>query len=210
VFEQIREQLPELQKLEATITDLEQEHQKAEARAQALAMKVSQAREDDLNREAAALNTGTRPPKPQESHLRGQLQNAERDLEILVRRLALAQSDRSRYVQEHHQQLSLLLEEARRAEAARLAVGAGQTLEWLLSFFQAEDNLRALSRLNPPVQPENSGGPERTTTILGPLTRAATGGPRRGDLESALRYLVSLGPASEVGEVEDESAEGAA
>jgi len=207
VFEQIADKVPELRELQESISALEQDHANAQARVQALAHKTAQAREDDLNREAAALNAGTRPPKPQEPRLREQLDNAERDLEILTRRRALAQSDRSRYLQENHERLALLLEEARRAEAARVATGAGQTLEWLLSYFEAEDNLRTLSRLNPPFQSENSGDPESHTTVWGTInTRNVTGGPRRGDLEAALRYLVSLGPASEVGPTEDESA----
>jgi hypothetical protein len=211
VFEQIADKVPELRELEESIATLEQDHANAQARVQALAHKTAQAREDDLNREAAALNAGTRPPKPQEPRLREQLENAERDAEILVRRLALAQSDRARYVQEHHERLARLLAGAQAAEAAKVSAGANELLGWLLSYFEAQDNLRSLSRLNPPVQPENAGGPESHTTVWGNInTRNVTGGPRRGDLESALRYLVSLGPATEVGEVEGESAEGAA
>jgi hypothetical protein len=207
VFSQIVGKVPELAKLEDTIASLEQEHANAQARVQALAHKTAQARETDLDREAAALNAGTRPPKPQEPRLREQLENAERDAEILVRRLALAQSDRSRYVQEHHERLALLLEEARRAEAARVAVGAGQTLEWLLTYFAVEDDLRSLQRLHPAPQPENTDGPQGHTVVFGPVnTRNVGGGPRRGDLEGTLRHLMSLGPATEVGEAPDEGA----
>jgi chromosome segregation ATPase len=198
MFEQVVEKVPELQQLEETLAKLQHEHQNAQSRVHGLATRTEQAREDDLNREAAALNAGTRPPKPQEPHLREQLESAQRDLEILVRRLALAEGERSRYVQEHHERLATLLEEAQAAEASRVSEGASEVLEDLLRLFKCEDDARALARLHLAPQPENAGEPERHTTILGPLTRTTTGGPRRGDLEGALRYLASLGPATEV------------
>jgi hypothetical protein len=47
---------------------------------------------------------------------------------------------------------------------------------------------------------ENTGEPEKVTVVWGNLTtRNITGGPARGDLEATLRYLVSLGPATEIG-----------
>jgi len=33
------------------------------------------------------------------------------------------------------------------------------------------------------------------------MTQRSEGGPRRGDIEGTLRYLVSLGPATEINEV---------
>jgi hypothetical protein len=54
---------------------------------------------------------------------------------------------------------------------------------------------------------ENTGAPERVTAVWGSLTtRNITGGPARGDLEGTLRYLISLGETTVVGE----DAEGAA
>jgi hypothetical protein len=211
MFDQVKDRIPELAQLEDRIENLEAELGSAQARVQGLAVRASEAREEDLSKEALALNRGRKVPAPREPELRSQLQGAERALAVLQRRLDLARSDRSRYVQEHHDRLARLLEEARRAEAARVAAGAGEVLAWLGEYFAAEDNLRALARLNPPVPPENAGGPESHTTVWGNInTRNVTGGPRRGDLEGALKYLVSLGPASEVGEVEGESVEGAA
>jgi hypothetical protein len=203
VFEQILEKVPELRELEETISALEQEHQKAQSRVHALAVKAEQAREDDLNREAAALNAGTRPPKPQEPRLREQLESAERDLEILVRRLALAEGARSRYVQENHERLATLLVEAQEEEGAKVAAGASEVLADLLALYKAEDASRGLARLHPPggPQPENTGEAQAHTAIWGPLTQRSEGAPRRGDLEGALRYLASLGPATEIDEV---------
>jgi hypothetical protein len=64
MFESIIEKVPELRKLERAVEALQQEHGEASARVAALANKVAQAREDDLNREAVALNNGRKAPKP--------------------------------------------------------------------------------------------------------------------------------------------------
>jgi hypothetical protein len=205
VFEQILEKVPELRKLEETIASLEQEHQRAQAKVAALANKVSQAREHDLNAEAQALNRGHRVPAPREPKLREQLEATERDLEILLRRRALAEGERSRFVAENSERLAALLSGARAAEAAKVSAGANEVLQWLLDLFKAEDDLRSLQRLHPAPVEENTDGPQGHTVVFGPLTRVTTDGPRRGDLEGTLRYLVSLGPTTEVGEVEDEA-----
>ena len=211
MFEQVKDRIPELAELEDRIEDLEQELGSAQARVQGLALRVSEAREEDLSKEALALNRGRKVPPPREPELRSQLQGAERALEVLQRRLDLARSDRARYIQEHRARIEELLAEAQQREASRVAEGAGQVLDDLLRLFEAEDDARNLARLHPPPTEENSSGPQGHTTVWGPLTtQTITNGPRRGDLESALRYLVSLGPASEVGEVEGESVEGAA
>jgi hypothetical protein len=93
-----------------------------------------------------------------------------------------------------------LLEEAQAAEASRVSEGASEVLEDLLRLFKCEDDARNLARLHPAPQPENAGEAQASphTTIWGPRTRATANGPRRGDLEGTLRYLMSLGPATEV------------
>ncbi len=207
MFELILEKVPELQCLERAVATLEQEHVEAQGRHAQLVQEAATAREDDLNREAAALNAGKRLPKPREPELRERLERAQRDLEILDRRLALAQADRSRYIQEHREELLGLLAEAQAAEAAKVAEGAARVLEHLLVYFRAEDDARAMGRLVPAPVEENTGGPEKVTAVWGPMTRGSiTGGPPRGDLEGTLRYLVSLGETTVVGE----DAEGAA
>jgi hypothetical protein len=207
MFELIMDQLPELQRLERAVLTLEREHGEAQSRVAGLSSRVMEAREDDLNREALALNRGRKAPSPKEPELREQLEGAQRELEILERRLALAGSDRSRYIQEHHDELARLLMEAREAEGARVAEGASRVLEDLLVYFKAEDDIAAMRRLIPAPAEENTGAPERSVAVWGSLTRRnITGGPPRGDLEGTLRYLASLGPATVVGE----DAEGAA
>jgi hypothetical protein len=207
VFELIADKLPELQRLEQVVADLEQERTEALGRHAQLVQEVATAREDDLNREAAALNAGKRLPKPREPELRERLERAQRDLEILDRRLALAQADRARFIQSNHERLAAMLMEAQASGGERVAEGAAKVLENLLVYFKAEDDIRALRRLVPAPVEENTGALERVTAVWGSLTtRNITGGPPRGDLEGTLRYLISLGETTVVGE----DAEGAA
>jgi hypothetical protein len=207
VFELIADKLPELQRLEQVVADLEQERTEALGRHAQLVQEVAAVREDDLNREAAALNAGKKRPKPREPALRSQLEGVERELEVLERRLALAQADRARFIQSNHERLAALLMEAQASEGERVAEGASQVLADLLRYFKCEDDIRGLRRLVPAPVEENRGAAEQSVTVWGNLTtRNITGGPPRGDLEGALRYLVSLGETTVVGE----DAEGAA
>jgi hypothetical protein len=122
-------------------------------------------------------------------------------LEVLERRLTLAGSDRSRYIQEHSEELMWLLAEAQAVEGEKVAEGAVRVLEDLLRYFKAEDDARAMGRLVPAAAPENTGEPQRAVTVWGSVTtQNVGGGPARGNLEGTLRYLASLGAATEVGE----------
>ena len=206
MFELIIEKVPELRRLEEAVEALTQEHATATGRVQGLAGKVAQAREDDLNREAVALNHGRRAPKPKEPELRGQLERAQRELEVLERRLTLAGSDRSRYISEHHAEILAMLEAAHAAEGERVAAAASEALEALLAYHGAEDAARNLQRLHPAPAAENTGGPESVAVVWGSLTTRNMGGPQRGQLEGTLRYLAGLGAPTEVGEVGDDAA----
>jgi chromosome segregation ATPase len=194
MLEMIIDKLPTLAKIETTVAALEQKHAQAQGRVQALALKVQQARETDLNGEAAALNSGRKVPKPTEPHLREQLDGAQRDLEVLERRLSLANSDRARHISEHHERILSLLEEAHAEHGEKVSTAASEALTALLAYHAAEDEARNLQRLHPVPALENTGGPESHVTVWGNLTtQNATGGPQRGTLEGTLRYLVSLG-----------------
>ncbi len=193
MFEAIIESLPELKNLEATVATLEQKHGQASARVQSLAHKTGQARELDLNLEAAALNAGRKPPKPTEPQLRDQLADAGRDAEVLERRLRLAETDRARYLQTHHEEILGLLGEAHAVEGERVAAAASEALEALLAYHRAEDDARNLQRLHPAPAPENVGGPQSMVTVWGALTTQNVGGVNRGALEGTLRQLVAMG-----------------
>jgi hypothetical protein len=207
VFDLISDKLPELQRLERVVADLEQAHGDARGRHALLVQEAATAREDDLNNEALALNRGKKLPKPREPELREQLEGVERELQVLERRLALAQADRARFIQSNHERLAALLMEAQASEGERVAEGASQVLADLLRYFKAEDDIRALGRLVPAPAEENTGAAQQSVTVWGSLTtRNITGGPARGDLEGVLRYLESLGETTVVGE----DAEGAA
>jgi hypothetical protein len=205
MLEIIAEGLPELAKIEAVVADLEAKHGEASARVQALAVKTATAREADLDREAAALNSGRKPPNPQEPALREQAEGAGRDLEVLGRRLALAVADRGRYLADNHATILRLLEAAHAAEGQRVAAAASEALDALLAYHRAEDAARDLARRHPAPAAENVGGPESVSVVWGHVnTRNFTGGPNRGDLEGTLQYLISLGAPTIVEAVEEE------
>jgi hypothetical protein len=210
MLEAIIGKLPDLEKLESTVSGLEAKHGQAQARVQSLAHKTGQAREDDLNREAAALNSGRKVPNASEPGLREQLEAAGRDGEVLERRLRLAEGDRARYLSEHHAEILAHLEAAHALEGERVAAAASDALAALAAYHGAEDAARNLQRLHPAPALENSGGPESVSVVWGALTtQNLTGGPPRGTLEGTLQYLISLG-APTVVEGGGEDAEDAA
>jgi hypothetical protein len=58
-----------------------------------------------------------------------------------------------------------------------------------------EDGKALAQRFGPPPPPaqENSGSPQDTTVLLGPMTTGPiAGGPNRGEVEAVLNYLSSL------------------
>jgi hypothetical protein len=193
MLEMIIGKLPELEKLETTVSGLEAKHGEASARVQSLAHKTGQAREDDLNREAAALNSGRKVPNASEPGLRGQLEAAGRDAEVLQRRLALAVADRGRFLSEHHATILGLLGEAHESQGQLVAEAAETALQGLLRRFAAEDAARELQRRHPAPALENVGGPESVSVVWGSLTTNNLGGVNRGALEGTLRQLISMG-----------------
>jgi hypothetical protein len=214
MLEAIVGSLPELKALEDTVATLERKSGEAQARVQALAHKTAQAKEFDLNAEAAALNSGRKVPNASEPGLREQLEGAGRDAEVLERRLALAVGDRARFLSEHHAEILALLEAAHAEEGQRVAEAAETALQGLLRRFAAEDAARDLQRRHPAPAAENTGGPESVSVVWGALTtQNLTGGPPRGTLEGTLRQLISMGAGTVIeagAENDDESGENAA
>ena len=209
MFDQIIEGLPELETIEKTIDGLERKHAEAQARVQSLAVKTAQALEDDLNREAAALNAGRKPPNASEPALAEQLAGAQRDLQVLERRLALANSDRALYLAENHAEILGLLQRAHAQEGERVAAAASEALAALLAYHAAEDSARDLARRHPAPALENSGSPESMSIVFGSITTANVGGQNRGALEGVLRQLISMGEGTIVEAVEEDDSDAA-
>lgn len=196
--------VPELNSLQQKARELEQERDKAEARASQLRIQVRDAHNEDITAEAAALNRGRKPPKPKEPELKAQLEGAERRLEVLRRRHALAQADVSKFIQQHHERLYELLEEAQRREAQKVAEGARALLSDLARYYKSEEDRKAMKPMLPP--PPETGPPGSadaaalTQVVMGLNTQNVMGGPQRGEIEQTLNYLASLADEAEEGQ----------
>jgi hypothetical protein len=210
----IRGEIPELDKLERKVEDLEAERMVAENKVFTLRQRVAEAHDDDVSRTAHALNNGRQPPKPKEPQIREQLQHAEREHEILERRVQFAESERARFVAGHVEEIMGALQGAHTAEGEKIAQAAREALEALGRYHALEDEARQLQRLAPSGEwrewePGEVVAGQSVTTFLGPLRsdRVDMNSPTaRGNLEAVLQYLVSLGTVTEVGPVEDEGA----
>jgi hypothetical protein len=217
MFESIHEQAPELARLQATVTKLEQEAHEAASRVAQLQAEAEGAREDDLLREAKALNEGRRVPKAREPEVRAQIEGASRRAEVLQRRLALAQSDVARYISENAHNLMRLVREAK-AQKAREVSELASPLATALHELQLPDaDMRALQPHLEGPQEENTGEPQPSITVWGPQTRQTAFGERvagmtLGQLEAIAAELSGLaaryeqGGTTIVGPTEDEGA----
>jgi hypothetical protein len=103
-----------------------------------------------------------------------------------------------------------LLRTSHAGESKKVAESARVALDDLLRVYAVEDSARELVRTFPEPQPEQVGDlpGQPLTTIWGPLTTQHVSGttPHRGDLESALRYLISLGSETVIGDASDGNA----
>lgn len=222
MFESIREQVPELARLQAAAAELEQEVYEASNRVAQLQSAVASAREDDLNNEALALNRGRKPPKAKEPEVRAQLEGAQRRLEVLQRRLQLAESDVARYISENAHTLSRLVSEAKAARAREVSELAAPLAKALHDYQMPDADARALRPYVEGPQAENSGEPQDSVYFLGPMRRENAFGTDRiagetiGRLQALVSELVGLaaryeqGDVTVVGPTPEESGEGAA
>jgi hypothetical protein len=207
MFESIRDGVPELAKLQQVVTKLEQETYEAESRVAQLQVEARDAREDDLNREAAALNAGRRPPKPKEPEVRAQLEGAQRRWEVLQRRLALAQGEVARYISENHQELARLLKEAKATKAGQVSELAAPLAKALHDYQLPDADMRGLRPYLEGPQEENTGAPQDSVYFMGALNRSNASGPERvgsmsiGQIEALLTELAGLSARYEAGGV---------
>ena len=183
----------ELRRLAERVASLEQERSQVEGEAHRLRLQVQQAREHDLNAEALALNAGEKPPKPTEPDIRRKLEDTERRLEVLRRRLPLAQSDVAVYISEHRGELRESLIAALGDRAHQLAEHARAAAQLYGEIMDGQRPLR--KELAPPAPVEEATGTGRDTVDFGGIVSRANvyGEPfERGDVEAMLSYLAAL------------------
>jgi hypothetical protein len=196
MLDMILDQRPALKGLEETVLDLERDRANAMAKAANLTHRVMQTRQEDLEREAQALNNGRKVPPPKAPAMQEALADVEHEIVVLNRRLELATAERNEWVSDNYQDVFSLLKEHRDVEAERLARSANDALTHLLAIFRAEDEARSLVRAHQPPPEINTSDAAAMTVIdlSAPATHTPTGlspagGPMRGELESVLRHL---------------------
>jgi hypothetical protein len=200
MLEAVTDRLPELAKIEETVASLEREVSAAQQRVLGLAQRLQQTKAQDLDNAARAANAGRRRPQPKAPDVASQLDEAEDALALLQRRLELAQQDRSLYVPERGQEIISVMLEARDDQASAVAKHAGETLQALLTMYATEDQGRAIERQVPVPVETNTSDPSPITNIYSvtQTLNTGSGAPRRGDIQSILEYLISLGTGTVV------------
>lgn len=182
---------PRLSELGDEVAGLEKRLQESAAEVQRLQGQIGPAREKDLDLEAKALRADKKPPAPRhEPEIKGKLQGAERDRDVLARALESARADLGAFLERHRAELFEDIAAARGEIASRIAESARAAL---VAFAKHEDLHYVLKRLRPPVPENRENEPARSTTaFLGFGTTQQASGPARGEVEQILAYLVSL------------------
>ncbi len=197
-----------LEKKWKRLATLQNEAQDLIGRYQEAAQKVAEleqgrqaARDRDLDAHAAALRTGGEIPEPEhEAALDKELAGAVRTRDALQRAVEGAIADVTAYRLEHAAKLQADIEAALSTKAQELARHAREAAALYAEF---EDGKLEARRLIPPQgAPENTGEPQNSSVLIGPMSTRTLSGPNRGDVEAVLSYLASLGqPATVVGGV---------
>jgi hypothetical protein len=204
-----------LQELQKQVDDLTQRQAEQQATVTSIRQRLQQTREDDLNREAMALSTGSgaHKPKAKAPSVQRALEDAEHDAEVLSRALEMANGERYRYYAENTQTLDAKLQDAKAAKAREISMHAQPLLEAVRAFYQIDEDAKILKPYRRRSQPtESTEKPRDMLAILGvPQTTANVfgtdkiAGLHRGELEGVLAALAKL-PAS----FPDQEREGAA
>ncbi len=177
--------------------DLIDRYQEALAKVAALEQGREDARDKDLTAQAAALRSSRSShdelPEPEhELALDKDLEGARRSMQALQRATEGAIADVNAYRAKHAASLAADIQAALSARASTLAEHARQAAA---IYAEVEDGKALAQRFGPPPPPaqENSGSPQDTTVLLGPMTTGTiAGGPNRGEVEAVLNYLSSL------------------
>ncbi len=182
--------------LQDEASDLLGRYQEAAASVEALEQGREDARDKDLTAQAAALRSSrSSHPLPEPEHelaLDKDLEGAGRSMQALQRATEGAIADVNAYRAKHAASLAADIQAALDAKADALAEHARQAAA---IYAEVEDGKALAQRFGPPPPPaqENTGEPEDTTVLIGPMTTGTiAGGPNRGEVEAVLNYLSSL------------------
>jgi len=193
--------------LQNEASDLLGRYQEAAATLAALEQGREDARDKDLTAQAAALRSSRSShdelPEPEhELALDKDLEGAGRSMRALQRATEGAIADVNAYRAKHAASLAADIQAALGAKADALAEHARQAAA---IYAVLEDGKALARRFVPPPPPaqENTGAPEDTTVLIGPMTTGTiAGGQGRGEVEAVLNYLASLGQSVTVVEGE--------
>ena len=193
-----------LDKLQQEAEGLIVRYQEAAASVADLEQGRQDARDKDLDTAAAALRTGDEVPEAEhEAKLDEELSGAVRSRDTLLRAAEGAVSDTESYRAKHASALASDIEEALTSRARALAEHASRAQAL---YAEVEDGRLLARRFGPAPAPpqENTGAPQDTTVLIGPMTTGTiAGGPTRGEIEAVLNYLSSLAqPVTVVGDGE--------
>ncbi len=172
--------------------DLIRQYEEAAGHVAVLEQGREAARDKDLDAAAAALRAGDEVPEAEhEAALDKELAGAVRARDALQRAVEGTLADVASYRLEHATRLQQDITAALDAKAQELAEHARAAAAL---YAEVEDGRLEAKRLAP-VQgaPENTGAPQDTTVLIGPMTTGTiAGGPNRGEVEAVLNYLSSL------------------
>jgi hypothetical protein len=187
---------PKLAKLQAEVSDLERERDKAQAEVMASEAAIAEAQAKDREADAAAIRSGKSLPKAQhQAKAEAARDNAERNLAAYQKAVADAQADLNAFIAEHRDGIRAAMVEALNRNDAELAHHAREAAR---RYAFREDARYDLKQFAPPPAPpdENAPAQKLSTTFIGPVTTQLAAGPNRGDVEGMLGYLAGLAPSS--------------
>jgi len=187
----LQERYPKLAALQREVHKLDARRIEAERDLVAQRQGVGQARQKDTEAAGKALRAGKdMPAAKHEVDANEMVREAERKLAALSDATAAAAQDLTAEQRKH---ATALIEDLTRARAETAKRVAGQATTLLADyglFLDAEDIGK---RFAPPAPVPDENAPAQDTTLVINAPRATPAGPQRGDVESVLSHLASLG-----------------
>jgi hypothetical protein len=183
------------------IDSLEQRQAEQHAMVGGLRRELEQARETDLNQEAAALQTEAAKPKPKAPEIERALEAAEHDLEVIGRAWTMAQTDLGQYKAKNCEKLLRKLQRTKTKRAQGVASRAKPLLDELRGFYTVDEDIKELKlylHQERETGEPGSGEAQRYTLALGGVqtTQSVFGnrvaGLERSQLEGVIASLARL------------------